>query len=250
MDKFKVIVVPKKGAIRGILSRPITASTRLELTKMQIIRCINSGAEVYNENSDGTRTKFSFTTPAESESIEQKSAEEAAKARKEEEDAEAKRLAEKAEEELRKQADAKRKAKEEAYRAKQEEEKKKAEAEAEAKRKAAEEAALAAEKARKEAEEEAKKAAEEALKREAELNAQKEEAENKIKDIDESIDKTTNDLNEFKAMLEGEEDEETIASINEEIKSREVELSKLNDAKSIQSMVIKNADSELSKIKK
>ena len=228
MDKFKVIVVPKKGAIRGILSRPITASTRLELTKMQIIRCINSGAEVYNENSDGTRTKFSFTTPAESESIKKKSAEEAAKARKEEEDAEAKRLAEKAEEELRKQADAKRKAKEEAYRAKQEEEKKKAEAEAEAKR----------------------KAAEEAMKREAELNAQKEEAENKIKDLDESIDKTTNDLNEFKAMLEGEEDEETIASINEEIKSREAELSKLNDAKSIQSMVIKNADSELSKIKK
>ena len=69
MDKFKVIVVPKKGAIRGILSRPITTPTRLELTKMQIIRCINSGAEVYNENSDGTRTKFSFTTPAESESI-------------------------------------------------------------------------------------------------------------------------------------------------------------------------------------
>ena len=239
MDKFKVIVVPKKGAIRGILSRPITTSTRLELTKMQIIRCINSGAEVYNENSDGTRTKFSFTTPAESESIKKKSAEEAAKARKEEEDAEAKRLAEKAEEELRKQADAKRKAKEEAYRAKQEEEKKKAEAEAEAKRKAAEKAALAAE-----------KAAEEALKREAELNAQKEEAENKIKDLDESIDKTTNDLNEFKAMLEGEEDEETIASINEEIKSREAELSKLNDAKSVQNMVIKNADSELSKIKK
>ena len=225
MDKFKVIVVPKKGAIRGILSRPITTSTRLELTKMQIIRCINSGAEVYNENSDGTRTKFSFTTPAESESIKKKSAEEAAKARKEEEDAEAKRLAEKAEEELRKQADAKRKAKEEAYRAKQEEEKKKAEAEAEAKRKAADEAALAAEKARK-------------------------EAENKIKDLDESIDKTTNDLNEFKAMLEGEEDEETIASINEEIKSREAELSKLNDAKSVQNMVIKNADSELSKIKK
>ena len=106
MDKFKVIVVPKKGAIRGILSRPITTSTRLELTKMQIIRCINSGAEVYNENSDGTRTKFSFTTPAESESIKKKSAEEAAKARKEEEDAEAKRLAEKAEEERRKQADA------------------------------------------------------------------------------------------------------------------------------------------------
>ena len=238
MDKFKVIVVPKKGAIRGILSRPITTSTRLELTKMQIIRCINSGAEVYNENSDGTRTKFSFTTPAESESIEKKSAEEAAKARKEEEDAEAKRLAEKAEEELRKQADAKRKAKEEAYRAKQEEEKKKAEAEAEAKRKIAE-------KARKEAEEKVWKA-----KREAELNAQKEEAENKIKDLDESIDKTTNDLNEFKAMLEGEEDEETIASINEEIKSREAELSKLNDAKSIQNMVIKNADSELSKIKK
>lgn len=240
MDKFKVIVVPKKGAIRGILSRPITTSTRLELTKMQIIRCINSGAEVYNENSDGTRTKFSFTTPAESESIEKKSAEEAAKARKEEEDAEAKRLAEKAEEERRKQADAELKAKEKAE----------AEAEAKRKRKAAEEAALAAEKARKEAEEEAKKAAEEALKREAELNAQKEEAENKIKDLDESIDKTTNDLNEFKAMLEGEEDEETIASINEEIKSREVELSKLNDAKSIQSMVIKNADSELSKIKK
>ena len=238
MDKFKVIVVPKKGAIRGILSRPITTPTRLELTKMQIIRCINSGAEVYNENSDGTRTKFSFTTPAESESIEKKSAEEAAKARKEEEDAEAKRLAEKAEEERRKQADAEREAKE------------KAEAEAEAKRKAADEAALAAEKARKEAEEEAKKAAEEALKREAELNAQKEEAENKIKDLDESIDKTTNDLNEFKAMLEGEEDEETIASINEEIKSREAELSKLNDAKSIQNMVIKNADSELSKIKK
>ena len=88
------------------------------------------------------------------------------------------------------------------------------------------------------------------MKREAELNAQKEEAENKIKDLDESIDKTTNDLNEFKAMLEGEEDEETIASINEEIKSREAELSKLNDAKSIQNMVIKNADSELSKIKK
>ena len=226
MDKFKVIVVPKKGAIRGILSRPITASTRLELTKMQIIRCINSGAEVYNENSDGTRTKFSFTTPAESESIEKKSAEEAAKARKEEEDAEAKRLAEKAEEERRKQADAEREAKE------------KAEAEAEAKRKVAE-------KARKEAEEKVWKA-----KREAELNAQKEEAENKIKDLDESIDKTTNDLNEFKAMLEGEEDEETIASINEEIKSREAELSKLNDAKSIQNMVIKNADSELSKIKK
>ena len=243
MDKFKVIVVPKKGAIRGILSRPITTSTRLELTKMQIIRCINSGAEVYNENSDGTRTKFSFTTPAESESIKKKSAEEAAKARKEEEDAEAKRLAEKAEEERRKQADAERKAKEKADRAKREEEEKKAEAEAEAKRKAAEEAALAAE-------EEAKKAAEEALKREAELNAQKEEAENKIKDLDESIDKTTNDLNEFKAMLEGEEDEETIASINEEIKSREAELSKLNDAKSIQNMVIKNADSELSKIKK
>lgn len=228
MDKFKVIVVPKKGAIRGILSRPITVSTRLELTKMQIIRCINSGAEVYNENSDGTRTKFSFTTPAESESIKKKSAEEAAKARKEEEDAEAKRLAEKAEEERRKQADAERKAKEKADRAKREEEEKKAEAEAEAKR----------------------KAAEEALKREAELNAQKEEAENKIKDLDESIDKTTNDLNEFKAMLEGEEDEETIASINEEIKSREAELSKLNDAKSIQNMVIKNADSELSKIKK
>ena len=226
MDKFKVIVVPKKGAIRGILSRPITTSTRLELTKMQIIRCINSGAEVYNENSDGTRTKFSFTTPAESESIEKKSAEEAAKARKEEEDAEAKRLAEKAEEERRKQADAEREAKE------------KAEAEAEAKRKVAE-------KARKEAEEKVWKA-----KREAELNAQKEEAENKIKDLDESIDKTTNDLNEFKAMLEGEEDEETIASINEEIKSREAELSKLNDAKSIQNMVIKNADSELSKIKK
>ena len=228
MDKFKVIVVPKKGAIRGILSRPITTSTRLELTKMQIIRCINSGAEVYNENSDGTRTKFSFTTPAESESIEKKSAEEAAKARKEEEDAEAKRLAEKAEEERRKQADAERKAKEKADRAKREEEEKKAEAEAEAKR----------------------KAAEEAMKREAELNAQKEEAENKIKDLDESIDKTTNDLNEFKAMLEGEEDEETIASINEEIKSREAELSKLNDAKSIQNMAIKNADSELSKIKK
>ena len=228
MDKFKVIVVPKKGAIRGILSRPITTSTRLELTKMQIIRCINSGAEVYNENSDGTRTKFSFTTPAESESIEKKSAEEAAKARKEEEDAEAKRLAEKAEEERRKQADAEREAKEKADRAKREEEEKKAEAEAEAKR----------------------KAAEEAMKREAELNAQKEEAENKIKDLDESIDKTTNDLNEFKAMLEGEEDEETIASINEEIKSREAELSKLNDAKSIQNMVIKNADSELSKIKK
>ena len=226
MDKFKVIVVPKKGAIRGILSRPITASTRLELTKMQIIRCINSGAEVYNENSDGTRTKFSFTTPAESESIEKKSVEEAAKARKQEEDAEAKRLAEKAEEERRKQADAEREAKE------------KAEAEAEAKRKVAE-------KARKEAEEKVWKA-----KREAELNAQKEEAENKIKDLDESIDKTTNDLNEFKAMLEGEEDEETIASINEEIKSREAELSKLNDAKSIQNMVIKNADSELSKIKK
>ena len=238
MDKFKVIVVPKKGAIRGILSRPITASTRLELTKMQIIRCINSGAEVYNENSDGTRTKFSFTTPAESESIEKKSAEEAAKARKEEEDAEAKRLAEKAEEERRKQADAEREAKEKADRAKREEEEKKAEAEAEAKRKIAE-------KARKEAEEKVWKA-----KREAELNAQKEEAENKIKGIDESIDKTTNDLNEFKAMLEGEEDEETIASINEEIKSREAELSKLNDAKSIQNMVIKNADSELSKIKK
>ena len=238
MDKFKVIVVPKKGAIRGILSRPITTSTRLELTKMQIIRCINSGAEVYNENSDGTRTKFSFTTPAESESIDKKSAEEAAKARKEEEDAEAKRLAEKAEEERRKQADAERKAKEKADRAKREEEEKKAEAEAEAKRKIAE-------KARKEAEEKVWKA-----KREAELNAQKEEAENKIKDLDESIDKTTNDLNEFKAMLEGEEDEETIASINEEIKSREAELSKLNDAKSIQNMVIKNADSELSKIKK
>ena len=238
MDKFKVIVVPKKGAIRGILSRPITTSTRLELTKMQIIRCINSGAEVYNENSDGTRTKFSFTTPAESESIEKKSAEEAAKVRKEEEDAEAKRLAEKAEEERRKQADAEREAKEKADRAKREEEEKKAEAEAEAKRKIAE-------KARKEAEEKVWKA-----KREAELNAQKEEAENKIKDLDESIDKTTNDLNEFKAMLEGEEDEETIASINEEIKSREAELSKLNDAKSIQSMVIKNADSELSKIKK
>ena len=238
MDKFKVIVVPKKGAIRGILSRPITTSTRLELTKMQIIRCINSGAEVYNENSDGTRTKFSFTTPAESESIEKKSAEEAAKARKEEEDAEAKRLAEKAEEERRKQADAEREAKEKADRAKREEEEKKAEAEAEAKRKIAE-------KARKEAEEKVWKA-----KREAELNAQKEEAENKIKDLDESIDKTTNDLNEFKAMLEGEEDEETIASINEEIKSREAELPKLNDAKSIQNMVIKNADSELSKIKK
>ena len=238
MDKFKVIVVPKKGAIRGILSRPITTSTRLELTKMQIIRCINSGAEVYNENSDGTRTKFSFTTPAESESIKKKSAEEAAKARKEEEDAEAKRLAEKAEEERRKQADAERKAKEKADRAKREEEEKKAEAEAEAKRKIAE-------KARKEAEEKVWKA-----KREAELNAQKEEAENKIKELDESIDKTTNDLNEFKAMLEGEEDEETIASINEEIKSREAELSKLNDAKSIQNMVIKNADSELSKIKK
>ena len=226
MDKFKVIVVPKKGAIRGILSRPITTSTRLELTKMQIIRCINSGAEVYNENSDGTRTKFSFTTPAESESIKKKSAEEAAKARKEEEDAEAKRLAEKAEEERRKQADVEREAKE------------KAEAEAEAKRKAAE-------KARKEAEEKVWN-----MKREAELNAQKEEAENKIKELDESIDKATNDLNEFKAMLEGEEDEETIASINEEIKSREAELSKLNDAKSIQNMVIKNADSELSKIKK
>ena len=226
MDKFKVIVVPKKGAIRGILSRPITTPTRLELTKMQIIRCINSGAEVYNENPDGTRTKFSLVSDSEAESILNKSAENAAKARKEEEDAEAKRLAEKAEEERRKQADAEREAKE------------KAEAEAEAKRKVAE-------KARKEAEEKVWKA-----KREAELNAQKEEAENKIKDLDESIDKTTNDLNEFKAMLEGEEDEETIASINEEIKSREAELSKLNDAKSIQNMVIKNADSELSKIKK
>ena len=226
MYKFKVIVVPKKGAVRGILSKPITSSTRLELTKMQIIRCINAGAEVYNENPDGTRTKFSLVSDSEAESILNKSAENAAKARKEEEDAEAKRLAEKAEEERRKQADVEREAKE------------KAEAEAEAKRKAADEAALAAE-----------KAAEEALKREA-LNAQKEEAENRIKDLDESIDKTTNDLNEFKAMLEGEEDEETIASINEEIKSREAELSKLNDAKSIQNMVIKNADSELSKIKK
>lgn len=240
MYKFKVIVVPKKGAVRGILSKPITSSTRLELTKMQIIRCINSGAEVYNENPDGTRTKFSLVSDSEAESILNKSAENAAKARKEEEDAEAKRLAEKVEEERRKQADAELKAKEKAE----------AEAEAKRKRKAAEEAALAAEKARKEAEEETKKAAEEALKREAELNAQKEEAENKIKDLDESIDKTTNDLNEFKAMLEGEEDEETIASINEEIKSREAELSKLNDAKSIQNMVIKNADSELSKIKK
>ena len=238
MYKFKVIVVPKKGAVRGILSKPITSSTRLELTKMQIIRCINAGAEVYNENPDGTRTKFSLVSDSEAESILNKSAENAAKARKEEEDAEAKRLAEKAEEERRKQADAERKAKEKADRAKREEEEKKAEAEAEAKRKIAE-------KARKEAEEKVWKA-----KREAELNAQKEEAENKIKDLDESIDKTTNDLNEFKAMLEGEEDEETIASINEEIKSREAELSKLNDAKSIQNMVIKNADSELSKIKK
>lgn len=238
MYKFKVIVVPKKGAVRGILSKPITSSTRLELTKMQIIRCINAGAEVYNENPDGTRTKFSLVSDSEAESILNKSAENAAKARKEEEDAEAKRLAEKAEEERRKQADAEREAKEKADRAKREEEEKKAEAEAEAKRKIAE-------KARKEAEEKVWKA-----KREAELNAQKEEAENKIKDLDESIDKTTNDLNEFKAMLEGEEDEETIASINEEIKSREAELSKLNDAKSIQNMVIKNADSELSKIKK
>ena len=62
MEKFKVIVVPKKGAVRGILSRPITTSTRLELTKMQIIRCINSGADVYNENTDGTKTPFSLLT--------------------------------------------------------------------------------------------------------------------------------------------------------------------------------------------
>ena len=212
MKNLSYVVILPQSFVRGILSKPITSSTRLELTKMQIIRCINAGAEVYNENPDGTRTKFSLVSDSEAESILNKSAENAAKARKEEEDAEAKRLAEKAEEERRKQADAERKAKEKADRAKREEEEKKAEAEAEAKRKAAEEAALAAE-------EEAKKAAEEALKREAELNAQKEEAENKIKELDESINKATNDLNEFKAMLEGEEDEETIASINEEIKS-------------------------------
>ena len=237
---MKVIVVPKKGAVRGILSRPITASTRVDLTDMQIKRCINAGAEVFVENTDGTKVPYSENS---TNGV-------LVEAKRKEADEDAKKKAQEAEEERRKQADAEREAKEKADRAKREEEEKKAEAEAEAKRKAAEEAALAAEKARKEAEEEAKKAAEEALKREAELNAQKEEAENKIKDLDESIDKTTNDLNEFKAMLEGEEDEETIASINEEIKSREAELSKLNDAKSIQSMVIKNADSELSKIKK
>ena len=225
---MKVIVVPKKGAVRGILSRPITASTRVDLTDMQIKRCINAGAEVFVENTDGTKVPYSENS---TNGV-------LVEAKRKEADEDAKKKAQEAEEERRKQADAEREAKEKADRAKREEEEKKAEAEAEAKRKIAE-------KARKEAEEKVWKA-----KREAELNAQKEEAENKIKDLDESIDKTTNDLNEFKAMLEGEEDEETIASINEEIKSREAELSKLNDAKSIQSMVIKNADSELSKIKK
>ena len=56
---MKVIVVPKKGAVRGILSRPITASTRVDLTDMQIKRCINAGAAVFVENTDGTKVPYS-----------------------------------------------------------------------------------------------------------------------------------------------------------------------------------------------
>ena len=204
MEKFKVIVVPKKGAVRGILSRPITTSTRLELTKMQIIRCINSGADVYNENADGTKTPFSLLTTDEAKSINKKAEEEAAKARKEAEDAEAKRLAEEAEKERRKQADAERKAKEEADRIAREEEEKKAAAEAEAKRKA---------------EEESKKAAERQKKLDN-LNVEKTDLEGKLAE---------KDVADFKAMLDGEEDEESIASVKEEIKNHEISISSLKD---------------------
>ena len=212
MEKFKVIVVPKKGAVRGILSRPITTSTRLELTKMQIIRCINSGADVYNENADGTKTPFSLLTTNEAKSINKK-AEEAAKARKEAEDAEAKRLAEEAEKERRKQADAERKAKEEADRIAREEEEKKAAAEAEAKRKA---------------EEESKKAAERQKKLDN-LNVEKTDLEGKLAEKDAAIESEEKDVADFKAMLDGEEDEESIASVKEEIKNHEISISSLKD---------------------
>ena len=212
MEKFKVIVVPKKGAVRGILSRPITTSTRLELTKMQIIRCINSGADVYNENADGTKTPFALLTTNEAKSINKK-AEEAAKARKEAEDAEAKRLAEEAEKERRKQADAERKAKEEADRIAREEEEKKAAAEAEAKRKA---------------EEESKKAAERQKKLDN-LNVEKTDLEGKLAEKDAAIESEEKDVADFKAMLDGEEDEESIASVKEEIKNHEISISSLKD---------------------
>ena len=213
MEKFKVIVVPKKGAVRGILSRPITTSTRLELTKMQIIRCINSGADVYNENADGTKTPFSLLTTNEAKSINKKAEEEAAKARKEAEDAEAKRLAEEAEKERRKQADAERKAKEEADRIAREEEEKKAAAEAEAKRKA---------------EEESKKAAERQKKLDN-LNVEKTDLEGKLAEKDAAIESEEKDVADFKAMLDGEEDEESIASVKEEIKNHEIFISSLKD---------------------
>ena len=213
MEKFKVIVVPKKGAVRGILSRPITTSTRLEVTKMQIIRCINSGADVYNENADGTKTPFSLLTTDEAKSINKKAEEEAAKARKEAEDAEAKRLAEEAEKERRKQADAERKAKEEADRIAREEEEKKAAAEAEAQRKA---------------EAEAKKA-EERQKKLDNLNTEKTDLEAKIADKDAAIESEKKEVDEFKAMLDGEEDEDTITSVKEEIKNHEISISSLKD---------------------
>ena len=200
---MKVIVVPKKGAVRGILSRPITASTRVDLTDMQIKRCINAGAEVFVENTDGTKVPYS----------ENSTNGDLAEAKRKEADEDAKKKAQDAEEERRKQADAERKAQEEADRIAREEEEKKAAAEAEAKRKA---------------EEESKKAAERQKKLDN-LNVEKTDLEGKLAEKDAAIESEEKDVADFKAMLDGEEDEESIASVKEEIKNHEISISSLKD---------------------
>ena len=200
---MKVIVVPKKGAVRGILSRPITASTRVDLTDMQIKRCINAGAEVFVENIDGTKVPY----------LENSTNGVLVEAKRKEADEDAKKKAQDAEEERRKQADAERKAQEEADRIAREEEEKKAAAEAKAQRKA---------------EAEAKKA-EERQKKLDNLNTEKTDLEAQIADKYAAIEAEKKEVEEFKAMLDGEEDKETITSVKEEIKNHEISISSLKD---------------------
>ena len=200
---MKVIVVPKKGAVRGILSRPITASTRVDLTDMQIKRCINAGAEVFVENTDGTKVPYSENS---TNGV-------LVEAKRKEADEDAKKKAQDAEEERRKQADAERKAQEEADRIAREEEEKKAAAEAKAQRKA---------------EAEAKKA-EERQKKLDNLNTEKTDLEAKMGGEYAAIEAEKKEVEEFKAMLDGEEDKETITSVKEEIKNHEISISSLKD---------------------
>ena len=111
------------------------------------------------------------------------------------------------------QKEEERKAQEEADRIAREEEEKKAAAEAEAQRKA---------------EAEAKKA-EERQKKLDNLNTEKTDLEAKIADKDAAIESEKKEVDEFKAMLDGEEDEDTITSVKEEIKNHEISISSLKD---------------------